>query len=117
MAFAGLFLVDKLYLRAFTCNPALTFTVRNLQAEIAMREAGKPGMSDEEVCLSTVLQCVECNLQRVLTTETEAFFGDSFAGGRFCFAVPSCIQRLPSHPLLRRTKWVGSKASSRDRNR
>ena len=28
----------------------ITSVLGNFQAEIAMREAGKPGMSDEEVC-------------------------------------------------------------------
>jgi hypothetical protein len=30
----------------------VSIVLGNLQAEIAMREAGKPGMSDEEVCQS-----------------------------------------------------------------
>lgn len=75
---------------------------RNLQAEIAMREAGNPGMSDDEVCTLYILVSYLLSAE----PETYVFWGIYISGKRFCFTVLASLQCLPPHSLFRRTKRV-----------
>lgn len=84
----------------------------HLQAEIAMRQSGLPGMSDEEVCWSKTAMIFEW--WSFLFLEIWVF---CFAGGRFCFEVPSCIQGVSPNPLLRRAEWIGSQSTAPYRDR
>lgn len=77
--------------------------VSDLQAEIAMKADGKPGMSDEEVGQNNLFP-----ISFIFNPFSEVLFG-FVSGYGLCFAIFASLQGLSPCTLLRRTQWFRSR--------